>query len=612
LTYGTVFKVNKDGSGFVVLRRFQRGRIEPNYVQPGLIEGSDGLLYGMSVYGGPSDLGTVFKIQKDGQNLAVLHSFGGKPDGGYAFEELMEGQDGALYGTALEGGQNGYGTGYNGWGTVFKINKDGSGFTVLHHFENNPDGWQPRCKLVQAPSGELFGITAAGGRHASGTIFALDTNGSNYRVVWHFSNTGTDTQQPYAGLVEGPDEALYGAGYTDGSLRYGGGDIFKINKDGSGHTILRHFSLAGEPAALGGGIIVGSDGRLYGTSEAGGNPGVGTVYVLNRDGTGFQVLHHFALDPDAHGPYSGVVEASDGFLYGTTRRPGVGAIYKISKSGMGYVILKYLNMAQDGGEPEAALIEGSDGWLYGTTPVFGLYGRGTVFKISKDGTGFVVLRHFTTAAGEPNLTLSSLFEASDGVLYGTSYGGGNEGGGTVFKMHKDGTGYGILYHFPWIDGNARQPLAALVEGRDGALYGTTQLNGLNYKGAVFKIQKDGSGFMVLHEFTGRDGAQCEAGLLAASDGAFYGTAPLGGDLGFGTIFRLGHLLGLRKEVDAVSLELAGVPGYTCTIERSVDLQNWSVLQTATLPSSGHLEFTDAPAPLPAAFYRAKSPLSPPR
>jgi uncharacterized repeat protein (TIGR03803 family) len=101
-------------------------------------------------------------------------------------------------------------------------------------------------------------------------------------------------------------------------------------------------------------------------------------------------------------------------------------------------------------------------------------------------------------------------------------------------------------------------------------------------------------------------------LLAASDGAFYGTAPMGGDFGFGTIFRIGHLLGLGKAGEAVNLELSGVPGYTCTIERSIDLQNWSVLQTTTLPNSGQLEFTDAPAPVPAAFYRAKSLQSPPR
>src|SRR5436190_3911049 len=225
-----------------------------------------------------------------------------------------------------------------------------------------------------------------------------------------------------------------------------------------------------------------------------------------------------------------------------------------------------------------------------------------LIRINKDGSSFLVLRHFTTAAGEPYNVFSSLFEASDGVLYGTSFSGGNYEGGTVFKINKDGRGYAVVHHFT-MTGNARQPSAALVEGRDGALYGTTEINGTNYTGAIFKIQKDGSGFSVLREFAPKDGTQSEAELLLASDGAFYGTAPYGGDLNVGTVFRLGHALGLQKELDVAYLQLTGVPGCTYDLQRSTDLQTWSVLYTATMPESARLELTDPAPPASAAFYR---------
>ena len=209
-TFGTVYKINKDGSGFMLLKSFAPG-IAGN-VQAGLIEGSNGTLYGTSVLGGSADSGTVFKIQNDGQNFATLHSFGTASDASEPFKELTEGQDGALYGTTLQGGDGGV-------GTVFRINKDGSGYVILHHFQGLSDGMLPRCKLVQAPSGELFGTTELGGWDGHGTVFAIGTNGLNYRTLWEFSFSGGDTRLPQSALVEGPDGALYGAGFEGGIFK---------------------------------------------------------------------------------------------------------------------------------------------------------------------------------------------------------------------------------------------------------------------------------------------------------------------------------------------------------------------------------------------------------
>ena len=594
---GTLFKVNKDGSNFTVLRTFRGWPTEPGNVQGGVIQTTDGRLYGVSANGGSADDGSVFGIDPDGQNLTVLRSFTSDPNPAIALEGLIQGQDGALYGATMHGGSKGY-------GTIFRMNKDGSDFAILHHFQDGGDGYNPRCKLAQAPSGELFGTTQSGGRGGPGSVFSLRTNGANYRIVWSFTFGGGDTQFPTAGLVEGPDGALYGTGSRGGEVG-GGGAVFKVRKDGTGYTILRHFAtVVGDGYGLGSGVTLGSDGKLYGVAEEGGNDGVGAVYKLGRDGTGYQILHHFQSVSGSRFPSGLLVQASDGFLYGVTRGPAPGTIFKVGTDGTDFETIRYLDALTDGADPQTALIRASDGFLYGTTPVAGMMGGGTVYRIGRDGSNFMVLRHFLSTSGEAQRILAGLLEGSDGMLYGTSSHGGL-GMGTVFKINKDGSGYKVLHQFTSAD-RALWPFASLVEGRDRALYGTAYVGGTYDGGAVFKLNKDGSGFMVLHEFIGQEGYSCRATLLSGSDGALYGVTSNGGDLSFGVLFRIGHQLGLRKIDGAVpELEFTGVPGYPYALMRSVDLQNWTVQRIVIMPTvvSPRIVFSDPAAPAAAAFYR---------
>jgi uncharacterized repeat protein (TIGR03803 family) len=156
-----------------------------------------------------------------------------------------------------------------------------------------------------------------------------------------------------------------------------------------------------------------------------------------------------------------------------------------------------------------------------------------VFKLNKDGNGYSVLHHFTGYMdGEDGSNPQGVVEGSDGALYGTTQSGGPPGdifhptgSGTVFKLNKNGSGYTVLHRFPGMAGDGAEPWAGLVEGRDGALYGTTLGGGTNNLGTVFKLKKDGSGYAVLHNFLNIevDGNRPMAGLLAGSDGALYGT-----------------------------------------------------------------------------------------
>src|SRR5262245_54064199 len=184
--------------------------------------------------------------------------------------------------------------------------------------------------------------------------------------------------------------------------------------------------------------------------------------------------------------------------------------------------------------PLSHVIKGSAGALYGTTETGGISG-GTVFKVNENGSGLRTLHSFNLDDGDYSFPVAAPLEGSDGALYGTAADGGAHFAGMVFKVNKDGTGYVRLHEFGQTDG--AHPYGALAEGSDGALYGTTTEGGANDRGVIFKLNKDGTGFLKLHDFNGSDGDSHSAGLIAGSDGALYGTAG-GGAYGYGVAFKL--------------------------------------------------------------------------
>src|SRR5579885_183827 len=129
-----------------------------------------------------------------------------------------------------------------------------------------------------------------------------------------------------------------------------------------------------------------------------------------------------------------------------------------------------------------------------------------------------------------------LLQAADGKVYGTTSAGGAAGQGTVFVMNPDGSGFAVLHRFGLIAGDGARPFGALLEASDGSLYGTTEAGGQNGLGTVYKLNKDGSSFVLLRSFAGNDGANPEAGLIEGSDGLLYGTTSGGGTNDYGVVF----------------------------------------------------------------------------
>ncbi len=279
-------------------------------------------------------------------------------------------------------------------------------------------------------------------------------------------------------------------------------------------------------------IAQGRDGNLYSTTPIGGTNNLGTVFKVTPTGT-VTVLYNF---DGTHGkaPSGGLTLGTDGNFYGTTSLGGsgnLGVIFQITPAGVLTVIHTFAS--GDGYSPAAPPIQAADGNFYGTTVFGGSSAYGTVYKLTPTGT-YTVLHSFDLTNGAK--PYGPLVQANDGNFYGTTYSGvGNNRYGIVFKVTGKGT-FTITHAFVLTDGG--NPLAGLVLGKDGNLYGTTFNGGSVGYGNVFKITPGGT-LTSLHSFNpAPDGGTPQGGLVQATDGNFYGAGYLGGSSNKGTIYRM--------------------------------------------------------------------------
>jgi uncharacterized repeat protein (TIGR03803 family) len=335
----------------------------------GLVQGTDSNFYGTTQSGGTSSSGTVFRISPSG-NFTNLYSFSG-PDGATPSAGLVQGNFGYLYGTTEYGG-------IDRIGTIFQISPTGS-FASLHSF-NGSDGAYPAGggALVLGSDGYFYGTTTAGGTNSCdcGTVFKMLPTGI---LIWSYSFTGSPGgANPYDGLVQGSDSNFYGTTYAGGTN--GVGTVFRISPLGS---LTNLYTFSGSDGATPfAGLVQGSDSNFYGTTYTGGTNGLGTVFVITPSGS-LTTLHNFSGYPTDGGlPVAGLVQASDGNFYGTTRLGGTndgGSVFEITPSG-GLTTL-YSFSGNDGANPEGGLVQGIDGYLYGTTYYGGTSASGTVFQL---------------------------------------------------------------------------------------------------------------------------------------------------------------------------------------------------------------------------------------
>ncbi len=408
------------------------------------------------------------------------------------------------------------------------------------------------------------------------------TTVANFNSVWSTIGGG-----PIGPMVLGGNGSFYGLtsmGADSSGALYGA--AFKVAPNG-GLTLLHQFCTQG-PCTDGyqpeGPLVAATNGNFYGVTFGGGANNAGVVFQLTSAGAE-SVIYTFCPQTDSNnycidgdGAVGGLVQGKDGSLYGTTSAGGTyngGTLFKVSTGGGLTTLVNFCGACATGGGPSATLTVGSDGSLYGSTTIGGAYGNasygGTIFKYSPGANSVTTIHSFCQGGSlcPDGLTPGTMFQATNGLLYGTTYSGGAHNDGSIFSISTTGT-FNSIYSFCSTSAckDGAHPQGGLIQTSDGAIYGTAGFGGLgggHSGGVVFKLS-GGTTYGVVYNFCATsdyNGSYCvdgagPDGLVLSSNGQIFGSTLRGGGTngsdneGAGMVFTLGlvsHGAALSAQAD---------------------------------------------------------------
>ncbi len=380
---------------FSVIHHFT-GATDGSAPRAGLTMDAAGNLYGTASQGGTANHGAAFRLRpvNSGWIFSPLYSFQGEPDGATPLTRVTFGPDGALYGTTARGGNEGCNI---TCGTVFKLRPPATvcssvscpwGETVLYRFAGGSDGNYPIGEPVFDHAGDLYGTTELGGSNDQGTVYQLVPSGGSWthNVLYQFAGGSSDGYGPNSGVVLDSNGNLYGTTYYGGA--FGPGVAYQVSYSGSNWTesVIHDFQGADDGSNPVAGLIFDSLGNLYGVTPTGAS-GAGAAFMLSPSGGGWMLTPLYGFTPAGTGPYGSLTMDSDGNLYGTTfalGQSGMGSVFKLTHSGSDWIYTDLYDFTggNDGANPWGGVTLGANGKLYGTTGAGGSHGLGVVWEIA--------------------------------------------------------------------------------------------------------------------------------------------------------------------------------------------------------------------------------------
>jgi uncharacterized repeat protein (TIGR03803 family) len=378
-------------------------------------------------------------------------------------------------------------------------------YTPLYTFSINSGSYSgvvPPGLMSQGRDGKLYSTLAKAGAQSKGSVFGMTLDGQ-LNTVYSFCSLSScaDGWVPQGGVTLGSDGNLYGTTNSGGTT--GGGTVFKLNPNGKLLT-LWSFSEGGtdegSPAFP---VLPAQDGNFWGTDYGIYSGTYGIAYRITPAGA----LTSFPFDYTDGATPNMPTQSTDGNFYGTTRgggSKGMGVVYKLTSAGKIAVLHNFVGYPSDGNLPVGVLVQGSDGNFYGTTYSGGAHNLGCVFKITSSGT-FTLLYSFAGGALDGSLPYTGLILGTDGNLYGSTANGGTLNAGVLFKITNAGT-LTVLYKFCSVSGctDGFYPETPLVQHTNGKFYGSSSGNSLG--GSVFYSLDTGlPGFAKLVTWTGKVG-----------------------------------------------------------------------------------------------------------
>ncbi len=513
---GVIFKYDPVAKVYTNIYEFEN--TNGAYPRGSLIVGADGKLYGMTSGGGSNNYGIIFSFDPATEIFGKIHDFDG-PSGLGPQRSLMLASDGKFYGMTSGGGSNNY-------GVIFSYDINTSTYAKVHDFDNT-NGRLPYGNLMQADDGKLYGLTQGGGSNQFGVIFSFDPTNNTFVKLYDFDNA--NGRAPYGDLIQAGNDKLYGM--TKGGGAASAGVIFSYDIITDTYSKVLDFNGSNNGRGPEGSLTLATDGKLYGLTSAGGNNEDGVLFSYDIN-TGYSKLFTFA-NLDGEAPNGSLIQASDGKFYGMTQRGG-------SKNNAGTIFSYDPNASYNkehdfdstnGVSPTGSLLVVNDDQLYGMTVNGGDGGQGTIFKYDTTTDTYNQLHRFDGTNGR--LPFGDLILVGKD-LYGLTELGGIAEGGVLFTYNIDSDTYTKKYDFINIDGKG--PVGALLQAADGKLYGMTRQGGTNSGGVIFSYDPTTDAYSKLYDFDEANGDWPYGNLIQASDNKLYGLTNTGGVNDEGVIF----------------------------------------------------------------------------
>jgi uncharacterized repeat protein (TIGR03803 family) len=585
--HGIIFSFDITSASFLKVKDFDN--TNGAFPAGDLIQASDGILYGVTDFGGMNDLGVIFSFLPSTSTYNKLVDFnnatGGNPTG-----SLLQANDGNFYGLASNGGANGA-------GAIFSY--DLTNYSDIKDFDN-PIGRSPKGSLIQANDGKVYGMTFTGGASNNGVVFSLDLSSApgNFTKLNDFGTNATGLA-PAGSLLVAKDKKLYGLTTFGGSSD--GGVIYSFDPATSNYAKLADFhdTIGINPHSN---LIQATDGRLYGMTTAGGANSHGVIFAYDPTTANYKKLLDFH-DVDGTDPGGSLVQATDGKLYGMTHAGGSsghGVIFSFDPVNAAFTKVIDFN-GSNGGGPSGTLMQANDGKLYGTASG-GVNGYGVLFSFDISTATFTKLLDFDLLSGKGAVPIGSLIQLSNGKLYGLTSDGGAAELGVIYSYDPATLVYTKLLTFDGLNGS--RPLGgSLMQASDGKLYGMTHNGGIDFSptnlgnGVIFSFDPSGSTYTKLVDFNGTNGANPFGGFIEVPDA---------GPLPVTWISFTGKNIGRSNELSwKVGTEL-NLNYYE--LQRSVDGQNFKEVAQIKATGNNAYSFIDPISSSSSSlfYYRLKS------
>lgn len=550
--HDVLFRFNLQTEIFTEVHEFIEGESEIYPNTDGLVESSDGKLYGLIRNGGVNDCGILYEyniqsdtliykssfeetttgkrpigklILSDHQTLYGLTSFKGLNDKGLVFEfdfinnlfsviHNFEVEDGAnfesgnslvLYNNKLVGEMLSNG--------IYEIDLNDNSFSIKHNFDGLMDGRYPEGSLVLASNGDFFGMTNNGGEYDGGTIFSYNSNTENYskKIDLHRNING---KKPFGGLIQASNGKVYGltphGGYDDSGV------LFEYDNTSGEYTKKLNIFLEKEGPANRpygqrpwGTLFEASNHKLYGTTEDGGSYDMtGRGSILNYDIENDTIsIDHFFTNQEGIRPLGNLIETEDGKLWGMTNNGG--SFYQDDYESPGYGVLfeydfmtgVYTKKADLRSNPYGSLLHASNNRLYGMTSKGGNNGGGQLFEYNIEEEQYSEIYNFNSNTGKN--PKGSLIQAANQKLYGLTIYGGDNNLGVIFEYDIELDEYTKIHDFDGINGS--EPMGSLLQASNGKLYGMTSEGGTHDDGVVFEFDITDNEFVKIFDFDSING-----------------------------------------------------------------------------------------------------------